>query len=111
MIACDGCGAPADDRHIRERIARLELATRFRPIHIQVLILDAAPPAAVDDYFYRPANNGSARSREAHDYFRTVTRLGSAPGGDPADEESALEAFQRRAYFWLMQWNARCRKR
>ena len=29
---CDGCGAQVDEAHIRRRIERLELATRFRPI-------------------------------------------------------------------------------
>jgi hypothetical protein len=38
-ILCDGCGQPATPEHIAERIHRLELATRYRPIHIQVLWL------------------------------------------------------------------------
>ncbi len=54
MPVCDGCGMQADDAHIRRRIERLELATRFRPIHIQALLIDAAPPSRSEDYFYRP---------------------------------------------------------
>src|ERR1700719_4321526 len=38
MRVCDGCGAPADEAHVRQRIERLEMATRFRPIHIQGLL-------------------------------------------------------------------------
>ena len=51
---CDGCGAQVDEAHIRQRIERLELATRFRPIHIQVLLLDAAPPAETRRLFLSP---------------------------------------------------------
>ena len=57
MSVCDGCGAVADDKHIRERIERLELATRFRPVHIRALLIDAAPPPRVEDYFYRAAKD------------------------------------------------------
>ncbi len=59
MPLCDGCGAQVDGAHIRRRIERLELATRFRPIHIQAIILDAAPFATPEDYFYRAS--GSAQ--------------------------------------------------
>lgn len=54
MPVCDGCGVQADGDHIRRRIERLELATRFRPIHIHVLLVDAAPPSRLEDYFISP---------------------------------------------------------
>jgi hypothetical protein len=38
--------------HIRRRIERLELATRYRPVHIQTLLIGAAPPEAMEEYFY-----------------------------------------------------------
>ena len=49
-IVCDGCGRPATPEHIHERLARLEWATRFRPIHIQLLVLISAPPTGADFY-------------------------------------------------------------
>ena len=52
MAFCDGCGATVDAEHTRQRIARLELATRYRPIHIKTLLLGVAPPAHISDYFY-----------------------------------------------------------
>jgi hypothetical protein len=100
VIICDGCGAPAaDDRHIRERIERLELATRFRPIHIQVLVLDAAPPARPEDYFYRFTKDRSQRSAAARRYFDELTGSSQKPVGGEIDEESTLEDFQRRGLF------------
>ena len=52
MPICDGCGAVVDTEHIRKRITRLELATRFRPVHIQTLLIGVAPPERVEDDFY-----------------------------------------------------------
>jgi|SRR5215831_19564895 len=52
MPICDGCGATVDAEHIRQRIERLELATRYRPVHIQTLLIGAAPPRETAEYFY-----------------------------------------------------------
>ena len=79
MPLCDGCGAQVDEAHIRRRIERLELATRFRPIHIQVLLLDAAPLAAPADYFYRGAGT-SQRSVASQMFFDEITKcIGRTP--------------------------------
>lgn len=53
---CDGCGKNVAPEHVRERIARLEWATRFRPLHMNTLLLAAAPPATPGDFFYRVEN-------------------------------------------------------
>ena len=98
MPLCDGCGAQVDEAHIRRRIERLELATRFRPIHIQVLVLDAAPPPAPEDQFYRAA--GSApRSIESQIFFDEVTKSAGLKPGETAHEEATLAEFQRRGFF------------
>ena len=99
MIACDGCGVVADDRHIRERIERLELATRFRPIHIQVLLLDVAPPARPEDYFYRVATKRSVRSTESQSYVNELISCFGTPLLGEMEEEPAFDAFQRRGLF------------
>jgi len=44
LLPCDGCGQPASAEHIARRLQRLEWATRFRPIHIQALLLAAFRP-------------------------------------------------------------------
>jgi hypothetical protein len=59
MPTCDGCGATVDAEHIRARIARLELATRYRPVHIQTLLIGVAPPEAAAEYFYSSEKEGT----------------------------------------------------
>lgn len=99
MPVCDGCGRTVDDSHIRRRIERLELATRYRPVHIQVLLIDAAPPARNEDFFYRAANDRSVRSVAAHMYFDELAKLAGHFTGTQIDEETALREFQRRGFF------------
>jgi hypothetical protein len=99
MRTCDGCGAPADEAHIRARIERLELATRFRPIHIQVLLLEDAPAARGEDYFYRPASDGSSRSPGSKAFFREMLSAAGISGELATNEEAALAEFQRRGFY------------
>ena len=99
MPICDGCGAQVDEAHIRQRIERLELATRFRPIHIQVLLLDAAPPAKLEDYFYRPASNSDERSVASRMFFAEMAKCAGQAPGTHAQEESTLAEFQKRGFF------------
>jgi hypothetical protein len=99
MACCDGCGSQVDDAHISRRIERLELATRFRPIHIQVLLIDAAPPAREEDYFYRASSNREERSVVARMYFDEIVKSAGIAVGAGISEEAALAEFQHRGYF------------
>ncbi len=98
MPLCDGCGAQVDEAHIRRRIERLELATRYRPIHIQVLVLDAAPPSAPEDYFYRAASS-VPRSSESQNFFDEITKCIGSSRDKSLTEDSALAEFQRRGFY------------
>jgi hypothetical protein len=53
-LRCDGCGQLASGEHIARRLLRLEWATRFRPIHMQALLLGAAAPESDDEFLYAP---------------------------------------------------------
>jgi hypothetical protein len=101
MPVCDSCGAQVDDAHIRQRIERLELATRFRPIHVSVLLIDAAPPARFEDYFYRPTSERSERSPASRAYFDALVKCAAAAAGPELNEEAALAEFQRRGFFLI----------
>lgn len=101
MPVCDGCGAQVDDAHIRQRIERLELATRFRPVHIAVLLIDAAPPARPEDYFYRASGSRAERSSTARDYFDALMQVAGISPGVQSNEESNLTEFQRRGFFLI----------
>ena len=98
MPLCDGCGAQVDEAHIRSRIERLERATRFRPIHIQVLFLAAAPPPQPADDFYR-AHGATKRSAASQTFFDEITKSIGRKPGDTTDEESILTEFQRRGFY------------
>jgi hypothetical protein len=100
---CDGCGRSVDETHIRRRIERLEMATRFRPIHIGVLLIDAAPPAHHEDFFY--ALGDGPRSLAGQNYFNELAKLTGATAESAAaaesvcEREAALAEFQRRGFF------------
>ena len=99
MRTCDGCGAPADEAHIRQRIERLEMATRFRPIHIHVLLLGDAPPTRLEDYFYRPLREGESRSSGAKEFFVEVMKVAGIDADAAANDEAALAEFQHRGFY------------
>ncbi len=99
-LPCDGCGLPASPEHIAGRLRRLELSTRFRPVHIGVLFVALAPPVRSEDDFYGPAE-----SKEFFDPFLDALEISSH------SEKAALELdrhatastrlaeFQRRGYY------------
>jgi hypothetical protein len=99
-LPCDGCGLPASSEHIRERVHRLELSTRFRPVHISVLFVALAPPAEQEDDFYGPA-----KSKEFFDPFLEALDIPAstekiAGQADPHTADLArLDEFQRRGYY------------
>jgi len=86
-ILCDGCGLPASAEHIAARVERLELATRFRPIHINVLFVALEPMPRREDNFYGPP--------ESRDFFDSF--LSALDITQETDNAKLLE-FQRRGY-------------
>ena len=99
-LACDGCGLPASPEHIAARLRRLELSTRFRPVHIGVLFVALAPRACPEDDFYGPAE-----SEEFADPFLEALEIHSSreKAGPESDVRAAYSArlaeFRRRGYF------------
>jgi len=86
-ILCDGCGLAASAEHIAARMERLELATRFRPIHVNVLFVALQPMPRPEDDFYRPPE-----SRDFFDSFLSALDIA------PEDANAKLLEFQRRGY-------------
>ena len=62
-LFCDGCGQLASAEHVARRLQRLEWTTRYRPIHINTLLLGAAAPARDADFLYSGAAKFGAESR------------------------------------------------
>jgi hypothetical protein len=53
-LLCDGCGQLAAPEHIAHRLLRLEWTTRYRPLHIQALLLSGIAPHSDSEFFYSP---------------------------------------------------------
>jgi hypothetical protein len=100
ILLCDGCGQPSIPGHSGARIARLEWATRFRPIHIQALFVSEAPQASAGKDIYEGAesdqsNASSFPSSAVQDYAALLDGL------DIAGENflARLNEFQRRGFY------------
>lgn len=102
MPHCDCTETEVSESHVHERITRLEQATRFRPIHIRILLLDAAPASSLDDDFYRPAATRSGRSLFYRMYFDEIFVASGIPRDSlvALDEAAALAEFQRSGFFF-----------
>lgn len=53
-LRCDGCGQMGSAEHIARRLRRLEWATRYRPVHIQTLLLGCVAPPEDAEFLYTP---------------------------------------------------------
>jgi hypothetical protein len=95
LVTCDSCGAPAAPEHIRARLARLELASRYRPIHIGLLLICTAPPVAIADDLY--AWERQEASAEAREYLEGLF-LSVGIGAEKSPSERMAE-FQRRGIY------------
>jgi hypothetical protein len=94
-ILCDGCGLPASPGHIAARMERLELVTRFRPIHIQVLFVALDPMPRPQDEFYKPPE-----SRQFFDSLLSALDISAHAETNGAEAAAAnLLEFQRRGYY------------
>jgi hypothetical protein len=99
MPVCDGCGSRADDAHLRRRAERLELALRYRPTQIKVLVLDGSPPVRAEDGFYAATRERSGRSITSRTYFDEIMKAAGVAAGPATQEDSALVDFRRNGFF------------
>src|SRR5580698_3691592 len=99
MPVCDGCGTRADDAHIRSRNDRVELALRYRPTQIKVLILDGAPPPKLEDSFYNATRDRAPRSIMSRSYFDELVKASGGTVGPSLQEDSAVVEFRKEGFF------------
>jgi len=65
-LCCDGCGQMGSPEHIARRLRRLEWATRYRPVHIQTLLLAGVAPGEDSEFLYAPGTpDGEFRGEAA----------------------------------------------
>jgi len=90
-LVCDGCGQTASADHIARRLQRLQWTTRYRPVHINTLLLGAFSPQEERDFLYAP-------SGELHgEAALLLDALGISTAGKAADAVHA--EFQRAGFF------------
>ena len=98
-LPCDGCGLPVLPEHIADRIRRLELSTKFRPVHIGVLFVAFAPPSDLEHDL-----GGPAKSTECVDPFldtlatQALMEAAKPEADPPATSTAHLLEFQHRGY-------------
>jgi len=88
LLHCDGCGQLASPEHIARRLHRLECATRYRPVHIQALLLGYISPVNDSDFLYSPEGRFEGEAR------RLLDAVQLSAEGKPAD--AVLSEFQKR---------------
>jgi hypothetical protein len=94
-VLCDSCGLPATPEHIRDRLARLELATRYRPVHISTLLVCATAPQRAGDDLY--ALERQSASQESREYLQSLLAAsGVSPEKSPAEQ---LAEFQHLGFY------------
>jgi hypothetical protein len=90
-VLCDGCGQTASGRHIARRLERLAWATRYRPVHIQALLVGAVAPTEDAEFFYSPEGAFLGEARRLAEVAE-LTRLDMS-------KEQLQVAFQRAGFF------------
>src|SRR2546426_11054310 len=90
-LVCDGCGQAASAEHVARRLKRLEWTTRYRPVHINTLILGAFSPRDEKDFLYAPG--GEFHGEAA----LLLAALGISTAGKAAEAENA--EFQTAGFF------------
>jgi hypothetical protein len=75
LLQCDGCGQSASPAHLARRLQRLEWTTRYRPVHIQVLLLGGIAPEADEAFLYCPEGNYQGEAANLLEALR-ISRAG-----------------------------------
>lgn len=88
LLHCDGCGQPASPEHLARRLRRLEWATRYRPLHIQALLLGSISPLDDVDFLYSPERCFQGEAGQVLEAVQLPTE------GRPVD--AVLTEFQKR---------------
>ena len=87
-LACDGCGQSASPAHLARRLQRLEWTTRYRPVHIQALLLGGIAPEADAAFLYCPEGNYQGEAANLLDALQ-ISREGKSA-------DAILSEFQKR---------------
>jgi hypothetical protein len=90
---CEACGQLASPEHIAGRLRRLEWTTRYRPLHIQTLLLSAVTPADDCDFLYSPDGQFQGEAGALLDALE-ISREGKSA-------DAILTEFQKRGLLFI----------
>ncbi len=90
-LPCDGCGQAASPDHLTRRLQRLEWTTRYRPVHIQALLLGGIAPQTDAAFLYSPGGNFLGEAAALLDALQ-IPRAGKSA-------DAILTEFQKRGLF------------
>ena len=94
-LVCDGCGQTASAEHVAKRLQRLEWTTKYRPVHINTLLLGAFSPLRDGDFLYA---RGEEYGGEFHgEAARVLDAVGISTAGKT--REAVHGEFQRAGFF------------
>jgi len=94
-LRCDGCGQRVSAEHIARRLRRLEWTTRYRPVHINTLLLGAFSPLRDEDFLYA---RGEEYGGEFHgEAAQVLEAVGISTAGKT--REAVHGEFQRAGFF------------
>jgi hypothetical protein len=96
---CDGCGILAGDEHLRRRTLRLEMATRFRPVHIGVLLLTPAPPVSIQQFPYFLSASDEAFRQARIAFQSTLLAAAGIFAAEASAPDDSLPRLQRAGIF------------
>lgn len=90
-LICDGCGQPASSEHFARRLQRLEWSSRYRPVHMQALLISGVSPVTTEEFLYSPEGGYQGEAAQLLDALEIALK------GRPAD--AVLTEFQKRGLF------------
>src|ERR1700726_1978483 len=92
-LPCEACGQLASPGHIARRLRRLEWSTRYRPVHVQALLVSAIAPVEDVEFLYAPEGEFRGEAGALLDALE-ISREGKSAG-------AVLTEFQRRGLFLI----------
>lgn len=66
---------------------------------MECLVLHPAPPAEMEDYFYKPAQNDGKRSERSRAFFDALMSAAEVDSAQERDEAALLGEFQRKGWY------------
>jgi|ERR1700730_285077 len=92
-LLCEACGQLASLVHIASRLRRLEWTTRYRPVHIQALLLSSIAPTVDNDFLYAPEGQFQGEAGALLDALE-ISREGKSA-------DTVLTEFQKRGLLFI----------